>query len=100
MEVRESVLKRSLDRIFRVLLIAKNPKGTPIDSRSMTLVEFLESARASRLCFCDQEAFVVSGRLGQAAARAFRTSYCWLLKTHYVLASFLMPRVPFCRFRS
>src|SRR5215813_83228 len=53
-----------------ILLIAKNSKSTPIDSRSMTPVEFCEGARASRPCFCDQPAFVDRCGLGHVDFRA------------------------------
>jgi len=42
-EVCESALKRALNRIFRILSIAKYPEGSVIDPKSMTVVQFSES---------------------------------------------------------
>src|SRR5271168_3310206 len=43
-EVCESTLKRSLSNILRILLNAKYPQGGAMDSQSITLVQYSESA--------------------------------------------------------
>jgi hypothetical protein len=85
-ELCESALKRPLSSIFRILSIAKYPEGSVIDSQSMMLVEFSESARASRFCLCYEQSFV--GRCGFGSALYFVESHCGFLSEKSFVANF------------
>jgi hypothetical protein len=58
MEVHECALKRPLNRVFRILLIAKYSESIPIDPRSMSFVQLSESIGASRFCLRYQHSLI------------------------------------------